>query len=482
MKKPTRIKRRAMIETGKTVAIVVLCLCCVFFLYSIWELYKGQVSIGQAFWGTESSTMNGTAKSEDVVNSFRSLVEPELIMVGQANARAVLNHESQEYVRAVTAINDVVKGVYSCQPSAFEATELKLWQNVISNGVVYARYPCTVSTAFEKPFVISGESAMTGAVRNYEDLLIAPSVTSDKGVTVFVKDSSTLQTFKVELDVPSKELRSIIESCPGKKNNAFVFAHELNLDTPREEEIGESMIMLDSMFLIPLEKTAANNIVTSVPEAYANGLGFSHTNEFTSGLLSVFGYNPNTVRQYANDDGALIFVGDTGSLSLRPDGRIEYKALGENEGISFMTSGRTEADPRGVMSGLTGMLNTVFSVCGVTEESSYAYLRMTEMPDMNNPGDIRIKMEYYADDNRILLGTEPAVDAVIKNGVLVELRIKVKSVEKTEERTPCQDAFRAIDDFCEKNPLCKKIKKGNLVYKAFEDGKATSAVWQIQGE
>ncbi len=482
MKKPTRTQRRAMIETGKTVAIVALCLCCVFFLYSIWELYKGQVSVGQAFWGAESSTLNGTTKSEDVVNSFRNLVEPETVMVSQANARAVLNREDQEYVRAVTAINDVMKSVYSCPSSAFDVTDLNLWQNVISSGVVYARYPCTVYTAFEKPFVTSGESAMTVAVRSYEDLMIAPNATSDKGVTVFIKDSSTLQTFKVELDIPSKELRSIIESYPGKKNNAFVFAHELNLDTPRQDGAGESMIMLDSMFLIPLEKTAANNIVTSVPEAYANGLDFPHTNEFTSGLLSVFGYNPNTVRQYANDDGTLIFVGDTGSLSLRPDGRIEYKALGENEGISFMTSGRTEADPRGVMSGLTGMLDTVFSVCGVTEEGSYANLRMTEIPDMNNPGDIRIKMEYYADDSRILLGTEPAVDAIIKNGVLVELRMKVKFVEKTEKRTPCQDTFRAIDDFCEKNPQCKKIKKGNLVYKAFEDGKETSAVWQIQGE
>ena len=75
MKKFTRSERRAMIERGKTAAIIALCLCCVIFLYSIWELYKGQVSIGQAFWGTERVPAAGDAKAEDVVASFRNYTD-----------------------------------------------------------------------------------------------------------------------------------------------------------------------------------------------------------------------------------------------------------------------------------------------------------------------------------------------------------------------------------------------------------------------
>ena len=104
------------------------------------------------------------------------------------------------------------------------------------------------------------------------------------------------------------------------------------------------------------------------------------------------------------------------------------------------------------------------------------------MPDMSNPSELRICMEYFADNRKVLLGNRPAVEALIKNGVLVELRISIKTIQKTEKITSCGDAFSAIDKFCEKNPNCKSIKKGQPVYVVLEDGKETSATWQIQGE
>lgn len=482
MKKITRTERRAMIERGKTAAIIVLCLCCAFFLYSIWDLYKGQVSIGQAFWGTDSIPAANSAKTKDVVNSFKDFIEPEIVMVGQANNRAVLSPNEDLYTRALIAINDVMKGVYETQAESFEMTDRDLWQNVISNGIIYVKYPCVINTAFEKPFVVSGESGMAANIVKYEDVMIIPNPSADKGVTVFLKNMDTMQNFKVELTSSAVELRNIIGEYRNKKNNSLLFAHELNLDVPRTDESGESAVVLDSMFIIPLERAASANIVATVPRTYVQGIDFSHTNDFTTGLLNVFGYNPNTVRQYADRDGSVIFVGDTGSLSIHPGGRIEYKALGENEGISFMTPGRVEADPRGVMSGINEIMEAVFSISGMDEEGTDAELRITEMPDMTNSGELKVCMDYFANSKRIMLGKGPAVEARIKNGAMVELKMIIKSVKTTNGITTNDDAFSAIDEFCEKNPKCKTIKRGSLVYKAFEDGKEASAKWQIQGE
>ena len=50
MRKFTRDERNSMIEKGKTAAIVLLCVCCLYLLMSVLDLYKGQVSVGSFFW------------------------------------------------------------------------------------------------------------------------------------------------------------------------------------------------------------------------------------------------------------------------------------------------------------------------------------------------------------------------------------------------------------------------------------------------
>ena len=50
MRKFTRDERNSMIEKGKTAAIVLLCVCCLYLLMSVLDLYTGQVSVGSFFW------------------------------------------------------------------------------------------------------------------------------------------------------------------------------------------------------------------------------------------------------------------------------------------------------------------------------------------------------------------------------------------------------------------------------------------------
>ena len=86
------------------------------------------------------------------------------------------------------------------------------------------------------------------------------------------------------------------------------------------------------------------------------------------------------------------------------------------------------------------------------------------------------------DNLREKFGNKAAVEAVIKNGILAEYRINVKTIERLEAETVCDDVLTAVDNFCEKNKDCKKITASSLVYEIKGDGKETPAVWEIKGE
>ena len=232
------------------------------------------------------------------------------------------------------------------------------------------------------------------------------------------------------------------------------------------------------MVLIPQREVIAQDILVSVPKIYKTGLNFTKTTEFTTGLINIFGYNPNTIREYANSEDALIFVGETGTLSVYPEGRIEYKALGSNEGVLLSAANTTKASAVSV--GMYNLIEKILKVSGVNIDNKDFDIKFTKMPQNIKANEKReVFFDYFVDGKKVIISDRPSICAIIENGILTELKMEIKAIRKVEDKTLLPDLTDEIDAY---RMGVKKIIGGNIVYKYNKGEDRTKATWNIQGE
>ncbi len=476
MKKITRSQRKALIEKGKTVLLVALCVCCAVLLNRVLNLFDEQNESGGVFWNQEDVDFGNKAGNENTVSRFRSMAAPEKLIIEHSKGKYLFDASDEEYAKLVELVETTVKEVYSYDKTEFRRSDIKDWEKALGGKVLYVKFPCAHRTDFEAQALSADSDGFPSVVTAYSELLFVPRA-EDLGITVLVRARETEEFFSVETGLSSRFLNETIEKLVAEERNNCVFAGELNLD---KEEDGK--VFLESELVLPVDEMMVENIVSRIPETYLAGIDFTETTEFAVNLMSVFGYNPNTIRQYADNNGKLIFVSETGTVSVSPDGLVEYKALTADDGISLATSGKNGNNGYSVVEGLSKFNRNIMGVSGLGDERNAAKLGFVVFPEVQNSTEMTVKLDYYVDNCRVKLGEGYAVEAQIKNGILVEYRIRIKAISKTDSKTDCGDVFSAIDDFCEKNPDCKKITDCWPVYEVLQDEEETSAVWGIKGE
>lgn len=472
----TRSQKKKLIEKGKTILIVILCVCCVQCMMRVIELYRGESTPNGVFWGNDASKTQPDAEKENVENKYWRLSAPDIVMLKHSRGRYVFGSFDEGYGELIKMIEMGIKDMHVQAVSDYMKNTEEDWKKSLDGSGLYVRFGCVRNSAFEAQVLNVFESGLEANAANYSEIIFVPDAKSDN-VKAFVRADDTKDVFSVMCRVQHKIFDEVAKKISEGAEKNSVFAYELNLD----KEDGHSLI-LDSMIMLPVGERKANFVVAEIPANYKEGIKFNQTSEFSVNLISAFGYNPNTIRRYADSEGKLILVSETGTISVCPTGQIEYKALSETDGVSMLVSGKSRPDAYSVVESVSTLNQNILAVSGVGNEKNHATLRIAEYPDMSNLSEIRIKMDYFVDNLRVKFGNKAAVEAVIKNGILAEYRINVKTIERLEAETVCDDVLTAVDDFCEKNKDCKKITSSSLVYEIKGDGKETPAVWEIKGE
>lgn len=475
MKKFTRIKRKFLIEKGKTIVLVLLCVCCVYLFSRVVNLYNRQINIGGNFWTQDETKLADTSGIENAAGNFWNMAAPDTIMVEYSDGKYIFDDSDENYAELLDLTKTVIKNLYFKSAESFIKRDETDWINAMQGNVMYVRFPCSHITAFEGPVLSAATSSFSQLVNSYSELLLIFDSKND-GMKIMVRAEDTGEVFEIDNKTSSVLLNETVKGLAETDNNNCVFARELNLD--KENSHG---VTLAPTFLIPLEDVVVNDIVLSVPSEYKAGISVTQTTEFAVNLINAFGYNPNAIRQYADSEGKLIFVSETGTIGIHPNGTVEYKALGENDGIKLISTVGSASEPTSVVAEIANLNYSILNISDVENYGKSASLRFVQFPE-TDASVINIKMDYYANNRRIRIGNTPAVEAIIKNGILVEYRIKVKNIKTLPDKTVVANITDAVDAFCDENPQCKKITAGCLVYKVVEDDKPVSAVWEIEGE
>ncbi len=478
MKKISRVKKAKIVENAKTLILVGLSLSCLFFCYKIFQTYREQ-ALADSFWGgisnsNESSAFE-TSAAENQKDILERLNEPAFVLINGNEGRTVISSKQDAFDELSSLANNMICTAYGMASEDITESEKKEWETALRTNSVYLRYSSKRYPAYETDFYQIKASEFWKALSHYSEVLIVPS--KDGQSTVFFRNGDSEKILKAKGTWNgTKNLLNIMDKNAKQGTRDYVFAAELNLD---EEVAGKAV--LDSMIFINTDKIKAKDIVAYVPKLYKAGLNFTKSTEFVTDLINIFGYNPNTIRQYLSQENTLIFVGENGNLSIYPDGKLEYKALGINEGVPLLATGNTGTSA--ITLGLCDIIQKVMKVSGVDEKMAEFDIKFAKQPkDVVGNKRTEFLFDYFVDGKKVVFGEEPAIYMAVEGGRLVEIKMQVKNIKVFDSETELEPVIKEVDKVFSQNPGIKRIEESSIVYKYNKNGEKIYAAWKLLDE
>ncbi len=478
MKKISYVRKTKIYEKLKTALLVLLFLSGLFLGYRVFEIYMSQTASD-----TSNTDLAFSSFSEGVVPqteeenllTFQKWAEPQVLLINSTSKR-VLVSDKDDLNQILGEIPPLLQNTYSLGADMISPSSEKEWQIALKNDSLYLRYPEKRFTLFETSFNGKSSSGISSAISYYKEFVVIPD--SKGKITLIFRGEDGEKFVKVDTTYVSPKISSLVSEYSKNQDSSHLFFYELSsLSSFAFEEVS----LIDPMLLIPKDGIYPAEISFSVPKSYKAGLHFTKVTDFTTGLIRIFGYNLNTVRQYVNSDNTLIFVGETGTLSVYPHGKIEYKSLAASEGIQLRGASQPEA--YSVSLNLSEILKNVLTLSGVDLENIDFEIKLTKTPSAFKPGErAEFCFDYFVDGIKIDFGKESAISAWVEGGKLTELKMHIKDIEKLNPAEVPLDFLSAISSVGEDSTFSKKALTGDILYKYSSEKETTSAIWQFWGE
>lgn len=466
-KDPRKVNR--VWERFKTVLLVLLCVLCAVFTYFLVNSGVMKESIYSfSPYRIGSEAVSSEFVSENVLTSFTAFSEPELILIGKGDSRSALSTENPGYKKTVEAINRVLNGLHSPDTVYSTIAPGSDAESEILNAQFFIRYPCAHSVAFDASFAGIKDSEFLKHVRQYQNLFIAENGSEQK-ITVYIPNDDG-SCVKAESPVASSVLSEVLSDLANFTGTEYVFSYDY-----ADSFIADTAFA--ALTAVPRDSVRASTIRCGIPWNFAHDLSFMRSTEFVNRLLSTFGFNPNTIQQYTDQYGVLVFVGAEGTLSINPNGTVDYKRLSASAAKTDNSDVYTPTDE------FMRIIDKVFKLCDINISSADFKLKFTQISAQTNTSETFFGIDCYVDGNRVITNDGNAIEVEIADGTIKRLRMCVRNIEKTDDETDCGTAADAVRKYTAENSDASEISDIRCVYDAKStDGGEVSAEWRINGE
>lgn len=486
-KKQGRSERTKLTEKLKTVIIVLLLALCVWQIYTLLGVPLGSGSKALFFGlGKASQSSGGSAETtaENALKTFSLLSEPETVIVNAVDRRTVLKPGSDMYKKSIEVINKTMRSIHSQEAAYTRLSGDGDWRSALKAPSLYLKYPYSKPVNINAEFLGIKDSPMLKNISAYSEALLLPNPAANGNICVLIpEDPEYKNIFKIETNIPSSSLSDILSSNAYTPQRECMFACELNLDRSVSAGSGSaSAATLSPMVIIPSENINPETVSVSTPYVLSHSTQITKTTDFSLELLELFGYNSNTVRKYTNSNGSLVFVGESGTLSISPSGIIEYKALDEKVGITVSPAQTKAGDLYTPIAQLMGITQRIFSLCEVPLSQGAVKLGFSSAEVNKATGSVSLSADYFINSSILRLPGGHAATAVIKDNVLTEIKLWVKTLEVSEGDSEGENLLEAVNRFCAQKGGGSHIESAKLVYNFKEDGAAITPVWEIIGD
>lgn len=468
-------RRRTIYETAKTVVICLLCVSTVYMTFRLVDMH-GNSETFLPVGGDPASVMSSELTTENILENYLDFSEPELVIINKGENRGELKKNRVGYERIMDFTNKVMQSIHSSNAVYSRVSSDAVLKALMMANTVYIKYPYIRAAEMDAQFFQIKDSAFAENAVVYSKLFLLPDTTSGKVVVYIISEENPGELLKIQTESFAATLQELINNLDYIDKKEYAFAAELNLDSAEKENGESNLPVLDPMIPIPLSGTTASTAVAEIPWEYANTLNFTQATDYSAGLMEIFSYNPNTIRQYVDKNDVLTFVSQKGTLSMDAGGVLQYKALDRGEGVVFATGNSSN-----IYSSTAGVIKTVkriMSLCYTSVADENSDIRFTEIT-REAENVLSFKLDYFINGHKVKLNRGSAIEVKVHDGVMTELKMHINSFKVLGKNFENKTLISAIDEMYAGGEMGRNIKSAHLVYEYTGVGKEMNTKWEI---
>lgn len=370
--------------------------------------------------------------------SKENISNPSKFIINNNELRSIYKHTSSEYNSMLSMVKEVLKSGLTEQ--TFEECTPEKWKEALKSASVYISYPVAYDS---KTFsAIMDSSVSNFGISHMQEFIIVAGDNITGKPHLLIKDASNDEKLAdVTLNVNSVAIDKLIKEYAVSSIGEYPYSFELNFD--KSNDIIEQKIIIEPQVVLSIGQVTQPS-ATSI-NYFEN---ISSDRSLYNRFLRAFGYNTTNLRKNVNIDNSIVFVENYSSITMHPDGYLEYRSIDDTKGISLGTS-----DNSTFYDTFIDCIEFVNNVWDTACSELNMDINLSSV-SVDNQNSFKLTIDYYADGMEVvsrLAKTNShdklnhAIEITVKNSKIVSYKQIVSGYTLNSDITECGSAIEALD-------------------------------------
>lgn len=397
------------------------------------------------------------------------LDSPELIILntGDQTSRLAITSVDSAFLPILEISDSFLRSAFSNSQEYTTVTTADFYSALTSKSV-YLSYPTDYDAGLFSHLLGGTRADFSGIFSQLKNIVI----TADG--YVYIEDSASEVIYCCYSDLDTSALNEIIDSKTTTDNTekpVINYAFDLGFDKSfaTQKTVLSPMIPIYSDSF-EVETVSVTRMLSSVDGTYNESV--------VSRILPLFNMNPNSFRRYTEVDGTIVFVENTATLKISPDGSFEYVA--KDNGL--LLSNTSEFSSFEAVAAVADFVDTInHTISPETTMQLSSKLTSAELSGTS----FNVTLDYLANGRRVIINSktpEPAVSATVTNNRLTHYKQHMRSFSSTDDYVYVDNYIYALDEAITKfqNQITNiEINELDIVYEDTFADKVLTPRWNV---
>ncbi len=317
-------------EKVKTSIIIVLIINLVFLTYQSW-FKSGILGSDWPYFSFSDLPFVRIFQRDSFVSVPKeNLSKPRKIVVNDGELWVPYYNSDDAFDRLNENTSIVLKSLFGGEIKAEKKINYAEWIALLTEKSVYVEYPIAVEPRMLAMVLNTDFERLPSDIGIINDAIIIP-YGEDNKVYVALRDANTNEAYKFLVENESISFPQEVLAMYTDKYRRDGY-YEFAFNTLLGEGLGESNVKVADLVLFSDNESVYRDIKGTNPMA-----GKSHAS-----LLQSFSFTPKPLRYYSDGYGADNYVENYATVTIFPDGYIEYSAVDDEKGIDLGENGDNE--------------------------------------------------------------------------------------------------------------------------------------------
>lgn len=389
-------------------------------------------------------------KEQPYESPMESLAKPQKLVVTNGGNRAVYYNSDVSYAPYFEETKAFFNAVLQDETAVSIVTEVdkEEWYDVLRNDELldtrslYIEYKTAFSTGLFAKITGITSTWLANKAESVREFILAPVGEGTEEVLLYVRDYSTGKIIKCY--VHYKNADSLYQKIANMGENAnYSYAFELNLHDSGAGIGGEAEQKVVFSPLILISPRSAEGIAITAQNPIRKDMDMDV-------LLSVFNYKERALNRYTEPDGTIHFVENYGSVTIYPNGVLEYYALDAEKGIAILPEKEGAATLYDSLNGAVRFAERVWK--SLMPDQPFDALVSGDLVEKGG-GSYTFTMDYYYKGTSVITDIQSdyhrpmqhAVEVEVQNGRIIKYRHFMRRFKSEGTPFPTKTMLEAVD-------------------------------------